>query len=354
MATLELEKISAVIQVGAHVFSTPGRMDKSAGDITSFSITRNRNSPTTQLSCSFSAWIDPQFMSGNIAINDNLGDRIVVKAGVGTDLNALPTLFTGYVTGMKTRPHWNDARRIMVDYVAEDEFVKLRVSPKFSRRFKMTDDAFAIIMSGHRRQAGEMSRAHKVAAGKQGITQLDSGSSMGTGHSPLIKTPDPQGKSPKGAAPSTSSGSESDASKVPLRMEPAQAWVSAGMRIFVQIMEVESGRIVDVAQCESMAACCCHCNPAPKAFSGSRGDKKSGMTVGEKAFPVSVNIGTPADPSAKGYEFTVTGDYPAQITFVHPRTGQTCSLKFDIIPPHDHRDIARGGPAVGSYDVFQI
>jgi hypothetical protein len=293
-------------------------------------------------------------MSGNVAINNNLGDKIEVKAGVGTDLGNLPTLFTGYVTGMKTRPHWSDSRRILIDYVAEDVFVKMRVGPKFTRRFKMTEDAFAVITTGHRRQAGEMTRAHKVAAGKKGISDVSSGSSLGSEHSPLIKTPDPQGKSPKGSPAPSSSGRESDASKVPLRMEPPSAWVSAGMRIFVQIMEVESGRLIDVAQCEAMAACCCHCNPAPKSFSGSRGNKKSGMTVGEKAFPVSVNIGTPADPSAKGYEFTITGDYPAQVTFVHPRTGQTCSIKFDIIPPHDHRDIARGGPAVGSYDVFQI
>jgi hypothetical protein len=355
MATLELEKISAVIQVGSYVFCTPGRMSKSAGDITSFTVTRNRNSPTAQLNCAMAAWINPSWMSGNMAINNNLGDKIIVQAGVGDDVGNLPTLFTGYVTGMKTRPHWNDARKIMVDIVAEDEFVKLKLGAKFSRRFKMSDDAFAIITGGRRRQAGNLAIAKKMPAGRQGITNLDVGSSMGSEHSPLIKTPDPQGKSPKGSRPPTSSSqSETGADKVPLRMEPAQAWVSAGMRIFVQVMEVESGRIVDVEECEAIGKCCCHCNPAPKSFSGSRGNKKTGMTVGEKVFPVSVNIGTPADPNAKGYEFTITGDYPAQVTFVHPKTGQTCTIKFDIIPPHDHRDIARGGPAVGSYDVFQI
>jgi hypothetical protein len=353
VATLTLEKITAVIHVGGYTFCTPGRMDSSSGDISSFTVTRNRTSPTAQLNCSMSAWIEPKLMSGGITINNNLGDKIIVQAGVGDSTSGLPTIFTGYVTSMRTRPHWSDARKVQVDIAAEDEFVKLRTGSKFSRRFKMEEDAFAIITAGHKRQAGNLALAKKMPAGKQGITHVDAGSSMGE-HSPLIKTPDPQGKSPKGSRPSTSSGNESGAAKVPIRMEPAQAWVAAGMRIFVQIMEVESGRIVDVAQCEALGKCCCHCNPAPKAFTGTRGDKKTGMTVGEKAFPVTVNIGTPADPNAKGYEFTITGDYPAQVTFVHPRTGQTCSIKFDIIPPHDHRDIARGGPAVGTYDIFQI
>lgn len=355
MATLELEKISAVIRMGAYTFATPGRMSSSAGDITSFSITRNRTSNTSQLNCSFSAWVDPKLMSGNMAINNDLGDKIVVQAGVGTDLAALPTLFTGYVTGMKVSPHWSDSRKVQVSVVAEDEFLKMRLGPKFKRRFKMTNDAFAIITGGKRRQSGNLAATKKMAPGKQGITHVESGSSFGGEHSPLIKTPDPQGRSPSGSMVGRSDvRDERDAKKVPLTAEPKQAWVNAGMRIFVQIIEVETGRVVDVVQCEAIGACCCHCNPAPKAFSGSRGDKKTGMTIGEKAFPVSVNIGTPADPNAKGYEFTITGDYPALITFIHPKTGQTCSIKFDIIPPHDHTDISRGGPAVGSYSVFQM
>ena len=241
-----------------------------------------------------------------------------------------------------------------MDIQAEDEFVKMRVGPKFTRRFKMTDDAFAIITAGHRRQSGQMYPAKHAAAGKAGISMIGADSSMGE-HSPLIKTPDPQGKSPKGTTPGASpTTSELAAKKVPIRSEPSQAWVSAGTTIFVQIMEVETGRVVDVAQCEQIGACCCHCNPPPKAFSGSRGNKKSGMTPGEKVFPVSVNIGTPLDPNAKGYTFVITGDYPSRVTFVHPKTGQTCAIEFQIIPPHDHRSIAQGGPAVGSYDVFQI
>ena len=355
MAVLELEKISAVIQVGSFVFCTPGRLSSSSGDITSFSITRNRNSPTAQLNCAVAAWMNPTFMNASMAISSSLGDKIIVKAGVGDDVSGIPTLFTGYVTGMKTRPHFNDARKVMVDIVAEDEFVKMKLGAKFSRRFKMSEDAFAVITGGRRRQAGNLAIAKKMPAGRQGITHLDVGSAFGGEHSPLIKTPDPQGKSPRGASPPTSSNSsETNAAKVPIRWEPPQFWINAGMSAFAQVVEVESGRVIDVAQCEAIGKCCCHCNPAPKAFSGSRGNKKTGMTIGEKAFPITVNIGSPADPNAKGYLFTITGDYPAQVTFVHPKTGQTCTLKFDIIPPHDHRDIARGGPAVGSYDVFQI
>jgi hypothetical protein len=352
MPTLSIEKISALITMGQFEFTTPGRQVSSAGDILSFSITRNRSNPISQLNCSFAAWIDAKVMGG-ITVNNSLGDRIMVQAGV-VGAGELPTLFTGYITGLKYRSNFSDARKIIIDVVAEDEFVKMRVNPKFNRLYKMTDDAFAIITGGTRRQAGNLSLAKKMAPGTQGIAFHDAGSSMNE-HSPLVKTPDPQGKSPKGSRPPRSTtSSEREAQKVPLRAEPAQAYVSAGMRIFVQIIEVESGRIIDVAQCEAIGACCLHCNPAPKSFAGGRGTKKTGMTVGEKAFPVQVNVGTPADPSALGYEFIITGDYPAQITFIHPKTGQTCSIKFDIVPPHDHRDVARGGPAVGSYDVFQI
>ena len=355
--SLTIEKISAVIKFGGYTFTTPGRLAKSSGDIMNFSINRNRtsSSPIAQLSCSFAAWMDSKLMGGGIAISGNLGDKVIVQAGIGDSLSGLPTLFTGYVTTMRTRPHWNDSRKIIVDIQAEDEFVKMRVGPKFTRRFKITDDAFAIITNGHRRQSGQMYLAKKAATGKAGVSTIGADSPHGGEHSPLIKTPDPQGKSPNGTTPGISSvTSEQNAKKVPLRGEPNQAWVSAGSRIFVQIIEVETGRVVDVAQAEQMGACCCHCNPPPKAFSGTRGNKKTGMTPGEKVFPVSVNIGTALDPNAKGYEFIITGDYPSRVVFVHPKTGQTCNIEFQIIPPHDHMDIARGGPAVGSYNVFQI
>jgi hypothetical protein len=358
MALLELEKISAVIKFGGYTFTTPGRKSNSSGDILNFSITRNRttSSPIAQLNCSFSAWMDSKLMGGGVTITANLGDKVVVQAGVGDDLSSLPTLFTGYVTTMRPRPHWRDARKIVVEIQAEDEFVKMKpgVGAKFTRRFKITDDAFAIITGGHRRSSGQMYLAHKAAPGKQGISYLGNDSSMGE-HSPLIKTPDPQGKSPNGITPGSGAvRNEMNAKRVPLRAEPNQAWVSAGMRIFVQIMEVESGEVVNVEECEQIGACCCFCNPTPKAFSGSRGSSVQGIKPGEVLFPVSVKLGTTADATAKGYEFIITGDYPARITFVHPKTGQTCAIDFQMIPPHDHRDIARGGPAVGSFDVFQI
>ena len=224
MAVLSLEKVSAMIRMGAYVFATPGRLERSAGDIMSFSVTRNRNDPIAKLNASFSAWLDSSLMSGNMAISNDLGDKITVKAGVDVeDLDSLPTLFTGYVTSLRTRPHWGDAQRLLEEISAEDVFVKMRVDPKFSRRFKMTGDAFAIIVGGKRRQSGNMTQVKRMPPGRQGISYLDSGSAMKE-HSPLIKTPDPQGKSPHGVQPPRSDNKGvSDPKRVPNRAKPSKA-----------------------------------------------------------------------------------------------------------------------------------
>jgi hypothetical protein len=358
--TLEMEKVSAAVYVGPFTFCTPGRIENESGHIMSFSITRNRNQPVATLQFTVDAWMDLSSAFSTTA--NNLGDRVVVKAGVGDDLGKLPTLFTGYVTGLRRRPNFEDARKIILEFSAEDEFVKMKANPasKFTRRFRMGDDAFAVITGGKRRQGGNLTQLKRMPPGKGGISFQQSGSSMGGEHSPLIKTPDPQGGygrlSPQGAKKSSGSNSSTTGAETDIIFSPNTLYAGAGNKVFAQVTNRNTGEPIDVQEAARQAGkgCCLHCDPPPRSFDSGAGTRSTGLTIGDKSFPVSVIVGSSSDSEAKGFEFTITGDYPFKITFVHPLSGATCTIQFNIIPPHDHRDIARGGPAVGSYDVFQI
>jgi hypothetical protein len=345
---LTMQKITGIVEVGSFRFCTPGREESASGELISFSITRTRNDPTAKLQCQVHANIVSGVGSSFHTAANNLGDQIRVSAG---EAGNVVTLFTGYVTGLKKRPHWQDARKIILEITAEDVFVKMRVGGKFSRRFKMQDDAFAVITGGTRRQGGQMTMLKRVPAGKSGVSFMSAGNTGGAEHSPLIKTPDPQGKSPSGSTSPSSASTGKNQTEVSLRGEPSSVYASAGSQVYWQVIDQSTGLPVNIEDSVRLsgAGCCLHMNPAPSSFSTGSQSSKTGMTIGSKEFPISAAV-----KDTNGFLFTVTGDYPARVTFVHPRTGGSCSLDFNIIPPHDHRDIARGGPAVGSYDIFQI
>lgn len=56
----------------------------------------------------------------------------------------------------------------------------------------------------------------------------------------------------------------------------------------------------------------------------------------------------------EGIEITLTVFQPLHILYRNKKILQeTATLEVAMIPPYNHKDLSRGGPAVGRYDVFQ-
>lgn len=358
---ITLEKVRARIEVGPHYYVTTGTDDSSSGDIISFSVSKARGQFVAQFKCQLSVWFDSGALESINEIDSNLGQKIVVYAGVGNESSQnLPKLFTGYVTGATQDPHWEDSRKFLLNITGEDEFAKIKYGDKFSRRFKSGDDAYAVITGGTHRSGGSMTKLRRVPAGSRGVEMNEGGSATpGLGdHSPLIKTPDPQGKSPDGAKLNTKKDPKDNSSDfTSVRFEPVHVYANAGDVLFAKVIDESTGEEVDPAELQKVVGegCLLCMSPPPAAFvTGSIQDTAEGLKAGEETFPIKVKYGSDTDPSAKGFQFTVTGDYPAKVTFIHPLTAASTTIHFHQIPPHDHRDMPRGGPAVGSYDVFQV
>ena len=350
---IKLERIRAHIQIGNHYYVTTGTDYNAAGDIMSFSINKSRGQAIATFRCQLSVWADAPIAGDLETTDNNVGERVIVHAGVGenSDTN-LPRLFTGYVTNITQDPHWDDARKYILNISGEDEFALMKYGNKFSRRFKAGDDSFAVITGGRRREGGHMTKLRRVPPGKRGVENIAAGSNESMEHSPLIRTPDPQGLSPNAASPGSSA--ESETAKSPIRFSQSNAYMSSGDKIFVTA-EDEDGNILDPNTLKNTEGtkCLCCCNPPPSSFDKSGGTTKAeGLDEGKKTYPVAVKYTTQGGKG--GFEFTVTGDYPSKVTFIHPLTGQSCTITFNQVPPHSHESIPQGGPAKGSYDVFQV
>jgi hypothetical protein len=101
--------------------------------------------------------------------------------------------------------------------------------------------------------------------------------------------------------------------------------------------------------------CLCLARPSPQQLSGGGTTTgAAGLKEGEKTFPVSIEYVAASTGVDPGLKVTMTADYPTQLTFVHPLTGQTCTINMHQISPHSHRDIPDGGPAVGTFDSFGV
>jgi hypothetical protein len=325
----------------------------------SFSINKSRGQPIATFRCQLSVWANAPIKTDLETTNNNVGQHIVVYAGVGENSNTnLPRLFTGYVTGITQDPHWDDSRKYLLNVSGEDEFALMKYGSKFTRRFKMGDDAYAAITGGKRREGGRMTKLRRMAAGKTGVTFHSAGRNASLEHSPLIKTPDPQG-STSPSPPATTGGTsvKADEPKTSVTATPAHSYVVAGAVTDVKFTD-KDGNPIDLKTLQNTAGVkCLFCSsPPPSSFSPSGdqgGTKPAGLQDGVKTYPVSVTYTT----NAKGESiarFKQTGSYPAAVTFVHPITGDTATINFHQVPPHDHRDIPRGGPAVGSFDSFQV
>jgi len=345
---LKLQKVTGAIYVGNYLYCTPGRVESSMGDLLSFNLSRTRGQPVASLQVSVLA--DLNFANPGSSVSNNLGERVILKAGTGDSLATLPTLFTGYIVGVRKRPSLSDARKIILDITAEDEFAKIRYGGKFTRRVKLKDSAYAVITGGQRRQDGNMTLLKRVPAGKSGVSFI-SAESSGMENSPLIRTPDPQGKSPSGTTSSSSNAKDDGSESKSLVAEPKSVVASAGSQVSVTIRDQITGKPIDLSACQDMSSsgCLCHITPAPTLFSGES-VSRTGLQAGVSAFPLMYEIKT--DGTNTYFVFQVTGDLTSKATFVHPKTGVTCSVEFSVVPMHDHRDANRGGPAVGSFDSF--
>lgn len=285
---LKLQKITGVVYVGSYIYATPSRHPEAKGDILSFSINRSRSQPVATLQISVSA--DLAFASPGTSVSNNLGERIVVQAGTGDDVYNLPTLFTGYITSVKKRPSLSDARKIILDISAEDEFAKIKYGGKFTRRVKIKDSAYAVITGGQRRQDGNLTLLKRVPAGSKGISFISAASSGNPENSPLIKTPDPQNKSPFGAKGGSSRAKSDLGIETNITAEPKQVVTSAGAQITIVIRDQVTGELINLKECESMigTGCLCHVNPPPTYYASGTSNRtesgaaKTGLKAGEK------------------------------------------------------------------------
>jgi len=349
--TLSIERIRAKIQIGSYYYVTTGLDDNAAGDILSFTINKSRSQPIANMSCQLAVWIDnDDALESFETVENNMGEMIIVNAGaLGADdpdgFDSLPRLFTGYVTGVREQPHWSDARKYILDVTAEDVFARMRYMGKFSRRFKYADDAFATINSGVRRQGGNMTRLQRVPAGRKGVEYRHAGNSS-LESSPLIKTPDWKPKTPEGVSKIKGSVADTSATSYSIEAEPPNLTMGkpedSAVVNFYRISENDREKI-PVTTVKEMQECCCFLNePAPNGEYGL----KEGDT--------SRSLSWESDPNGDGIIVRMQQAIPSRLTFVDPVTGAIANVQVDVIPPHDHRDMTRGGPAVAVYDTFGV
>lgn len=346
--TLSIERIRAKIQIGSYYYVTTGLDDNAAGDIISFTINKSRGQPISTMNCQLAVWIDnDNALESFETVEDNMGERVVVMAGAleadaVDSFTNLPTLFTGYITSVRENPHWSDARKYILDVTAEDVFARMKYMGKFSRRFKYADDAFATINGGVRRQGGNMTRLQRVPPGRKGIDFVESGNDASMDRTPLVKTPDYKPKTPEGVSRIKGSPYEtgSDSSST-YRMSPSNVAAGPGSVLSVKVSEQSSDGTysnVDLESKSRTANCIFNCNG-------------QGLRTGDDPnLPVKYEL-----TDSETATFTVKAVHAhTTIMYIDPQTGGTAVLNIEGIPPHDHRDMDRGGPAVAVYDTFGV
>ena len=355
-----IERIRAVISFGGAVFVTPGSATAHDGYIKSFNVHKARTQPTATMSCEIDVLFTSaeKIMKGIEVTSNNVGAMITVRAGVSQDGSdtGVPLIFTGYIMSVRRTPNFNDAKRFVLSISAEDVFVKMK-HMKYSRRFKMTDEAFAVITSGIRRQGGPMTHLKRTPGGERGIDKIDSGSSSTVAgeHSPLVRTPDPQNLSPSPfKATGKSNRNDPSADATTYEWEIKEMFGTKGARIFNRVLATDTKLPVDPTKLDRMS-CLCHMTPKPRPLgSSASASTGTGMLSGVEYFPAMIEYVTSGKADGIGFIITLTGDYPCKITFVHPVGGATCTMDINVVPPHDHRDAATGGPAVGVYDAWTL
>lgn len=127
MATLEKQPIRAEIKIGdRYIIRTP--------DIMSFNVTRSRGQASAQFSASVK--VGYEAISSSSTIIDN---KVVIKAGEGTNFNNLPLVFTGIVYKCVINPIRTDASKVMLNLSGQDVLSILN-GQKINRRLTTRRD----------------------------------------------------------------------------------------------------------------------------------------------------------------------------------------------------------------------
>lgn len=366
---IEEQIIRSQVTIESLSWGVPGSTEAQDGHVLSFSISKSRGNPVGQMSCTLETWIKSD-VSRITSVEDNgLGACIRVYGGKVKSPSgySLPQLFTGYIKDIKLDPHWDDARKVIMSITAEDVFVKLR-RHKFSRRFKMKDAAFAIITDGNRRIGGNMNQLRRGQRSGSNYQNAASGADQFGENSPLIKTPDFKPKTPQGRY--VNSGKAQPDTPVTYRFAPSHIIMKPGDRVVVKLMDeqnkqrkIGNGKEFDLDTSAYKPSCFCYMNPN---FDSTAGNKSQGIAGGFKALDITKGDGSPGSVSIIPSDHATLGKsagsflikmkdwYPFKIIYIDPETKGTASLDVAVVYPHDHRDISRGGPAVGVYDTMQL
>lgn len=370
-----IEKVFAKVKIGNIEFGTP-REGTKPNYILSFNINSSRGQPIAQCRCQLVYDVSGGGLS--FGSNTGLGTKITIYgsdtvSGDDDDSSANIQLFTGYITHVSQEPHWESAGKVILNISAEDVLTRLK-NQKVSRRFKIVDEAYAVITGGERHSEGPL--AAKLAM--VDIEQMPASVTQGVlQNSPLQKTPELLGGlSQAGFAAAERNpiptGSKEQSIPTPnpdysnYKFKPDSVYASSGDVIIAQVIHKTTNMVIDVKSLDNIVGvegkgllfcipCLTSTNPSTGEASPVTDKEQCVVQLGQKeSYPISVRLGMEGRDDFSGFEITVTSDYPAVLTFVHPMDGQQARLTIMPVPIHDHRTMSRGGPAVGSYDVFQV
>jgi len=363
-ARIQRQIVRAQVKIGRLSWGVPGSPHAVNGHLVSLNISKSRGSPVAKMSCTLHTWITTNYERILEVQDSGLGAVIYAFGGRVDDPKtaALPQLFTGYVKDIKVNPHWSDSRIVILDVEAEDVFSKM-FNTKYSRRFKMKDAAFAIITGGNRRQGGKMNELRRGQKSSSRFEQKATGSDQFGENSPLIKTPDPLNRTPKGRSPSSRSGKKDQ--KIYYRFMPQHLIMKPGDRAIVKLMDDEDeqrtvgeGPEFDIDVNSYKPTCLCFMSPKFEGGSGGGSSFKAVDITKPGGSPGSITIIPKYHKEfgelAGAFLVQMKDWYPFKIVYIDPDTKGTATLDVAVVYPHDHRDISRGGPGIGVYDTFQL
>jgi hypothetical protein len=359
--SLGTEPVRAIIQVGSLIFRTPDN-NPCDGHIVSFSINRSRNQPVATMSCQLTLFVNRASTAHTVGsllssyTSGGVGARVKVWGGAISDETnyeaSLPLLFTGHVIQMKQNMFIGDARKYMIDLTCEDVFVHLK-NVKFTRRFKITEEPFAIITNGKRRQGGKMTQLKRANPGKSGVTWHNSSSSSSLEHSPLIKTPDASPQTPGGVRPTAGTPSSKPWAET-LTAVPNNLTLAPGRQGTVELRQ-KDGEPLDMNKVTQITTKCnCFIKPYSDGTTGNYSNTAKAIDISKDVMTYPAKVKLEQRDGKYFLNIMSTANYPCTITFVNPLDGSMCTIQISTIPVHTHRTINDGGPAGATFDVSTL
>jgi len=350
--TLRLDLIRARIEVAGMSFGTPGCGYDTHGYINSFSLNQSRGQVISTLNCQLEIWIRNP-ISSIINTSDGLGPTLTLWAGVE---GGMPQIFTGYVKSVKGDPHFNDSRKYYLSITAEDVFTKMR-NKKYSRRFKTSDSAYALIRGGQRKGGGRMTQLRRVPT--KAIRYKQVAGTVQDTHSPLQATPDPKGWTPNGRNPQSDTVKDRLAGQYVYTFHPSTVSLLPGQSAILTLYDEEGNpRLVGLQKdnrgdfavtIDDNRRCSCFVNPNNYGTTNSSNvDAASGTAKpGELRVITSEMSDVYSDETRGRFIITMRDWYPFRGVFVDPATKALAKIDAMTVAPHGHDNLATGGPAGG-------